>query len=108
MLHSPVTANPRRGRGDLVNGRGSGTPFPRWGTEYSSNHRANRPEESQTLSDNIPNYRGRGGLRGLGSRGGAGRGGNPNALGGQREFTGGRGGGFRGRGRGQGAPWNTS
>jgi len=103
-------ANPHRGRGGFANVRGSGTPSPRRDTD---NHRENGDEDPQTHSDNTPNYRGRGGLRGPSQRGGAGRGGNPNTLGGRGGFTGGRGvippprggGGSRGRGRGQGALW---
>jgi len=117
-LRSPVhiMANPRRGRGGSVNGRGSGTPAPRQDTESSSNHRANSTQESQIPGEDVPNYRGRGGPRGLGPRGGAGRSVSLNALGGRGGFTGGRGiippprngGGSRGRGRGQGALWTAS
>jgi len=114
VLRSPVhiMANPRRGRGGSMNGRGSGTPVPRQDAESSSDHRANRTQESRTPGDDVPNYRGSGGSRGSGTRGGVVRG----VLGGRGGFTGGRGvnlpsrggGGSRGRGRGQGALWNAS
>jgi hypothetical protein len=94
-------ANPHRGRGGSMNGRGGGATLPRRAAEPSSNHRANDAEESQTPSDNVPNHRGRGWPRGPGSRGSSGRGGNPDALGGRG------GGAFRGR-RGQGVLWNGS
>jgi len=104
-----IMANPHRGRGGSANGRGSGTPLPRRDTGPSFNHQANDTEEPQTPGDNAPNHRARGGSRGLSPRGGVGRGGSSNALGGRGGFTGGRGiippprgGGSRGRGRGQG------
>lgn len=105
-------ANPYRGRGGFVNGRGGG---PSRDAEPSSTHRVNGTQRSETPNEDVPNYRSYGGSRGSGPRGGAIRGGNPNALGGRGGFTGGRGvvppprgGGFRGRGRGQGSLWNTS
>lgn len=108
-------ANPHRGRGGFANGRGSGTPPQRRDTDLSSDHWENGTDDFQTPGDNISNYRGRGGIRGSGTRGGAVRGGNFNMLGGRGGFTGGRGvvppprggGGSRGRGRG-GALWTAS
>lgn len=100
-------ANPHRGRGGFTSRRD---------TESFSNHRANGAQEFQTPSDDVPNYRGRGGSRGPSLRG-AGRGSSLNALGGRGGLTGGRGivppprggGGSRGRGRGQpGVLWTTS
>lgn len=104
-------ANPRHGgRGSSVNGRGGGTLVPRRDGEPSSDHRTNGIQESRIPSEDIPNYRGRGASHG---RGGAVRGGN--VLGGRGGFAGGRGivpppggGGFRGRGRGQGTLWSSS
>ncbi|KAF9778851.1 exonuclease II [Thelephora terrestris] len=108
-----IMENPQRGRGGAVNGRRGGTPISRRGTGISSNHQANGTDEPQTMSDGGLNHRGRGGLHHL-ARGSAGRGGS--SLGGRGGFAGGRGvvpparggGGFRGRGRGQGALWTAS
>lgn len=100
-------ANPQRGRGGFANGRG--TPLPRRDAEPSSNRATGTEEPRIVPGDNVQNYRGRGGTRGLGPRGGAGRGGSIDALGGSGRFGGNetvlqpRGGGSRGRGRGRGA-----
>jgi len=115
VLHSPVhiMANPHRGRGGSVNGRGGGTLAPKRDSEPPSNYRASGIQES---NEDALNYRGRGTSHGLSPRGSDGRGGNLHVLGGRGGFTGGRGinlpprggGGFRSRGRGQGALWSAS
>jgi len=107
-----IMANPQRSRGDFTNDRGGGTPIR--DTESPSNHQGNGAEGPQTLSDNVPNHRSRGGSHPFSTRGGAERGRSLNALGGRGGHTGGRGtppparGGGGSRGRGRGSLWNGS
>lgn len=75
LSHSPfnLVANPHRG--GFVDNRGRGMPTLGQAIGSSSGSRGYVPEEFQTCGDfNVWNHRGRGGSRGPGLRGGAGRG----------------------------------